>query len=228
MKTKIKILTLFLFFSAFIGQSQRNFEFQHRPNQAGLEYNPLKGFVNSNNNNQTEFPTSLQFGYFGLNEVFNSEGSYNWRAVDRRIEAALLNGCQYILRFYIDYPGRVENIETNYKMPDFLKNVVEKHTYSGNTFNHGYSPNYNDPRLMTALLEFIEALGDKYNGKPAIALIDVGLVGRWGEWNYATVAQGVPVESRITPENGNRIYRAFETAFPYRVCLLPMILPFQF
>jgi hypothetical protein len=43
----------------------------------------------------------------------------------------------------------------------------------------GFTPNYGSPALTTALVQFVEALGRKYDGDNRIAFIHLGLLGFW-------------------------------------------------
>lgn len=202
---KLSLMMMFLFFSSFLSiNAQTSWtDLTYSENQASIEYNPLKGFVNSNNSNLTNFPTSLQFGYFGLNEVFKGWGNYDWTPVETKMNAALSTGNQYYLRFYIDYSG------SPYALPSFLNSLVTSYAYTGD--GGGNSPDYNDADLMKALQEFIAAFGAKYNNDPRLAFADIGLVGRWGEWNYNSA---VPVASQINQTNRELIFTAYKNAFP--------------
>ena len=57
------------------------------------------------------------------------------------------------------------------------------------------SPDYSDPRLVTALEAFITALGRRYDGDPRIGFITLGLIGFWGEWHTW------PYDGWTQPEN---------------------------
>ncbi|MEC8425773.1 MAG: DUF4832 domain-containing protein, partial [Myxococcota bacterium] len=65
--------------------------------------------------------------------------------------------------------------------PDFLADTVAVQAYADH--GGGLSPDYSDPALREAMLAFIDALGAAYDGDPRLALIQVGLLGFWGEWH---------------------------------------------
>jgi hypothetical protein len=43
----------------------------------------------------------------------------------------------------------------------------------------GFTPDYGSPPLLTTLVQFVEALGSKYDGDNRIAFIHLGLLGFW-------------------------------------------------
>ncbi len=46
-------------------------------------------------------------------------------------------------------------------------------------------PVLDDPKVLAAHLDFIDRLGDRYDGHPDIDHIDLGTVGWWGEWHMS-------------------------------------------
>ena len=44
-----------------------------------------------------------------------------------------------------------------------------------------WEPDYKDPVFLTKLDRFLAAMGKRYNGNPAVAFIDIGTFGMWGE-----------------------------------------------
>lgn len=49
-------------------------------------------------------------------------------------------------------------------------------------------PDYRDATLQREHARLIGALGDRYNGHPAVDHVDIGTVGCWGEWNTACLS----------------------------------------
>src|SRR5690242_15752843 len=68
--------------------------------------NPLKGFArfySPGANQNTGYPHSLTWGYFGLSEVMTNPGncgSYDWSIVDNMLNETASNGNQAAIRFY--------------------------------------------------------------------------------------------------------------------------------
>jgi hypothetical protein len=53
------------------------------------------------------------------------------------------------------------------------------HSWYAEFTGGGFTPDYGSPPLMTALVQFVEALGSKYDGDNRIAFIHLGLLGFW-------------------------------------------------
>ena len=70
-------------------------------------------------------------------------------------------------------------------------------------------PDLDDPVVLERHLDFIKRLGERYDGHPDIAHIDLGSVGWWGEWHMSN-AKGV---SMPTPETQQKIVDAWLAAF---------------
>ena len=144
--------------------------------------NPLKGFmpyIGQYNTFPRDFPHSIEWFYIPLKDVQTDYNTFNWQLLENRLNEIAGRGHHAIFRFYIDYPDQP------YGMPNFLSDVP-KNSYSdyGNgTNNTSYSPDYGDSRLQLAILNFIQALGQRCDGDPRIGFVQVGLIGFWGEWH---------------------------------------------
>jgi len=142
--------------------------------------NPLKGFVPYDNApGKANFPYSLEWFYIPLSNLMSADKTFNWAPMERHFAAIAARGHQAVMRVYLDYPGQTPGI------PKFLLDEgLKTQTYDGRK-NNGKSltPDYEDPRLRTALKDFIAAFGAKYDGDPRIGFITIGLLGYWGEWH---------------------------------------------
>ncbi|PAF38315.1 hypothetical protein CHH58_02460 [Terribacillus saccharophilus] len=149
--------------------------------------NPLKGFLPFSDSlewqtDYNQMPYSMEFFYIPLNDIMTNFNEYDWSKLESRINDIASRGNQVIFRVYLDYPQKQSGI------PHFLLDLgLETKDYSynsnGGPIGTSVAPDYNDERLNTALLQFIEALGDKYDGDPRIGFIQAGLIGFWGEWH---------------------------------------------
>lgn len=144
--------------------------------------NPLKGFV-SYPREQSTFPRSLEWDYTKLSDVMTGPTNFNWAAFDRKLEAAAARGCQFIARFYLEWPGKTTGV------PQYLieAGLLMRRWTNFNTQPSppavDHTPDYEDPRLRAALTNFIHALGARYDGDPRLGFIQLGLLGTWGEWH---------------------------------------------
>jgi hypothetical protein len=138
--------------------------------------NPLKGFVPFDNAN-LEFPHSMEYSYFPVNEIVNEKDTaFNFSIIERKLETVAARGHQMVFRLYFDYPNVKSGIP-QYLIDDGL--VLRKYSEYGG----GYSPDYDDPRMVDLMVRLIVALGAKYDGDPRIGFIKIGLLGFWGEWH---------------------------------------------
>ncbi len=140
--------------------------------------NPLQGFV-PYEGSFTAAPYSMEWFYIPVSAVVTDFGVYNWSVLDASLNSIASRGHQSAFRFYLDYPGEASGV------PEFLlEDGLATNTYNDHD-NQGISlsPDYNDPRLIDELEDFIAALGARYDGDPRIGFIQLGLLGFWGEWH---------------------------------------------
>ncbi|MFC5004626.1 fibronectin type III domain-containing protein [Dactylosporangium cerinum] len=180
--------------------------------------NPLKGFARfyfPGDNQNSGYPRSLAWSYFGLSEVMTSAtncGTYDWSIVDNALNEIASYGNQAAIRLYMEYPGGTGSHPGN-AIPHCFDGHV---TYRNNTFWGTVSPDYDSPYLLSAVSNFIAAFGARYDGDPRIGFINLGLVGLWGEWHTwpfdTDTADGYP-NLMPTDAHGAQIIQAFDTAF---------------
>jgi hypothetical protein len=140
--------------------------------------NPLKGlaaYMPDNGEDKRRYPSSLNWGYLPLKALMLDWDKFDWAPLEKILNQSTAEGRQIALRVYVEYPEQPSGI------PDFLRKsgIAIRHTKQWNT----ESPDYDDPRTLKALSNFIHAWGAKYDGDPRIAFITLGLVGLWGEWH---------------------------------------------
>jgi len=70
-------------------------------------------------------------------------------------------------------------------------------------------PDLDDPIILERHLDFIRRLGERYDGHPDIAHVDLGSVGWWGEWHMSG-AKGIRMPK---PETQRKIVDAWLAAF---------------
>ena len=170
--------------------------------------NPLKGFMPYQGS--YAFPHSLEWFYLPLKDLQTGYSTFTWDALDAHLTAIAARGHQAIFRVYLDYP------DVAYGVPDFLSSV-SKHAYTdyGNgTDATSYSPDYSNPDLQRAVLNFIAALGARYDNDPRVGFITAGLLGFWGEWHTYPYDTWAPA-----PAFMNQVLDAFQSAFPHTMVL---------
>lgn len=144
--------------------------------------NPLKGFV-PYLRADTTFPHSLDWDYTKLSELMTGPTNFNWAPFEAKLADAASRGHQFFARFYLEWPGKKTGV------PQFLIDAgLTMRTWTNTNTQPfppavDHTPDYEDPRLRTALTNFINALGRRYDGDPRLGFIGLGLLGTWGEWH---------------------------------------------
>jgi hypothetical protein len=180
--------------------------------------NPLKGFARfyfPGDNQNSGYPRSLAWSYFGLSEVMTSAtdcSAYNWSIVDSALNETASYGNQAAIRFYMEYPGGTGSHPGN-AIPHCFDGHV---AYRTNTYWGTTSPDYDSQYLLDGVTDFIKAFGTRYDGDPRIGFIHLGIVGLWGEWHTwpfdTDTADGYP-NLMPTDAHAAQIVQAYDTAF---------------
>ncbi|MFC4122865.1 fibronectin type III domain-containing protein [Nonomuraea zeae] len=181
--------------------------------------NPLKGFARfywPGSDQNTGYPHSLTWSYFGLSEVMTDPADcskYNWSVLDAALTEIASYGNQAAVRFYLEYPGGSGSHPAN-AIPHCFDGHV---TYRTNTYWSTTSPDYDSPYLLDALGDFIAAFGARYDGDPRIGFIHLGLIGLWGEWHtwpFDTDTGGDTYPNFMpTDAHAAQILQAYDDAF---------------
>ena len=155
--------------------------------------NPLRGFYTNYDWGEPvyDFPASLEFAYIPLSELMSGPSNFTFdTGLEPRLVAAEQRAHQLIFRPYIDYPNKASGL------PSFLEDQVEMRSYSDH--GGGMSPDYNNSQLREALSSFIQAFGQAYDGDNRIAVIQLGLLGFWGEWHTWPHSEWFPGDEYLT------------------------------
>ncbi len=142
------------------------------------EGNPLKGLLTNPDWGApvAELPHSLEFAYVPLADLMDGPQSFSFETgLEPRLEAAEGRDNHLVLRVYLDYPAGESGV------PDWLSEQIACTPYT--SYGGGCSPDYSDPDLQSAVLDFISALGSTYDGDPRLGFVQLGLLGYWGEWH---------------------------------------------
>lgn len=147
--------------------------------------NPLKGLVPyAGTANPDNFPHSMEFNYFPLSAVVTGPEHYDWRILDRFLDAVAARGHQAIFRFYAEYPGKKNSLPEFLFSDGGLKLLrSERKSTPPRPPVEIETPDYKNAALRQMLTQFVKALGARYDGDPRIGFITAGLLGHWGEWH---------------------------------------------
>jgi len=188
--------------------------------------NPLKGFMPFTDAYSSKdapiannFPHSLEWFYVPLKNLMNGPDSFTFETgLEPTLNDIASRGHQAVFRVYLDYPHRFSGIPP-FLLAGGLK--VRPYSFFGNLPGEGKSPDYDDPKLISALETFIAEFGRRYDGDPRIGFITVGLIGFWGEWHtwpmdgYTdSLKNGVPGEDWMPSQAKQiRVLKDFDQAF---------------
>src|SRR5436190_4094123 len=165
--------------------------------------NPLKGFT-PYAGSFSNMPYSMEWGYLPLRALMNGPTNFDWSSLEKLLGQIAGRGHQTVFRIYLDYPAQPTGIP-QYVLDAGL--VTRSYTDYGNN-GLSVSPDYENPLLRQALMNFIAALGARYDGDPRIGFITVGLLGFWGEWHTS------PHDSWFASTGvQNQILTAYQAAF---------------
>lgn len=180
-KITIGCATFFILLACFCPQAlsqQPRFEYLPAPID-----NPLKGLVPYSGEKRKLFPHSMEFSYLPLSDLMSDWNEFDWQPLEKLLDDIASRGHQTVFRIWMVYPGHDDGI------PKFLEREGVQVTEWLNTNTQPFppskvrTPDYDDPRTRRALVQFITAMGKKYDGDPRIGFITAGLLGTWGEWH---------------------------------------------
>ena len=176
----------------------------HDGNVEKIAENPLKGLIPAFRAKLNNFPHSMEYFYIGLDKVLKGENRYDWKAFEEELNRVSDQGKHAIFRFYIDYPNRPS------ALPQYMKSKgVKTRSYSNYNNKSSVTPDYNNEYFMGQIVNFVKALGKRYDGDTRIAYGLLGIYGYWGEWhNYPNGKT-----SDMNQKNKDRLLTAFASAF---------------
>ncbi len=103
------------------------------------------------------------------------EGQFNWSILDTPIQRYAAAGKRFAFRFTV-FEG-----DTRQGTPEWVRAAGAKGHMVETFGTTSWEPDYDDPIFLEKLDRFLRAAGEKYNGHPRLAFVDVGTLGIWGE-----------------------------------------------
>jgi hypothetical protein len=151
-------------------------------------------------------PSSVLYARYYWDAFEPSPAVYDWKVLDDAIASAAQGG--QTLAFRIMTCGTERRGDYSPRWLIDLGGRIHKYRRE-KAGREQWTPDFNDPIFLEKHLAFIRALGKRYNGRPEIALVDIGSVGLWGEWHMSGTDVPMP-----TAENADKIIDAYAAAFP--------------
>lgn len=135
-----------------------------------IVYQPFDGDLTNKNHPLTTI------AYFRVDWAYveTAPGVYNWPMIDKALKTAAERGQTLILRVvpYTDVK------DDKFGIPVWFRKMVGK---AKTELSPGWSFDPEDPGYLQYYGGMIRALGQRYDGHPDLELVDVSIVGLWGE-----------------------------------------------
>ncbi|WP_375752404.1 DUF4832 domain-containing protein [Vibrio sp. HN007] len=166
------------------------------------------GFGSTHTNE--EYPEGgINYVRFYWNDVEPEEGQYNFELIDAKIKEIEDKDwpVQVAFRFMTqDEPW------SGSKIPDWLINKGIKGDWVNN--KKTFVPDISDKTYLYYVEKLLNIFGERYDGNPNIAYVDIGMVGSWGEWHQSNFSSIENIEQAYSDEVQNEYVDLHFKAFP--------------
>lgn len=162
---------------------ENNVKIKYEKSGAVLD-NPFMGFAANADYVEAAEQTRMVYVDITWREWEPERGVYAYEQVasDNHLERWISEGKQIVLRFVCDIPGPSDHLD----IPDWLyEETGGDGTHYVGGLGMGYSPNYENAQLIRYHGETVAALGDYFQGSGALAYVELGSLGHWGEWHVS-------------------------------------------
>lgn len=156
---------------------------------AGPDINPLKGW-NSGWWRENEDYASVGFQYIEWGQFEPEDDKFDWKYVEQVLDRPGSKNRHVILQFVVDWDdwdAKNPNGESHYKGPKWLLDRVGQNEGLADPKDPKSrvtrATNYNDPAFIEEASEAIKTLLDHFKEDPRTFVIQVGVLGFWGEWH---------------------------------------------
>jgi len=127
--------------------------------------------------------TVVQFRWY-WDELEPAEGQIRFSLIDSVLERCRANGQK------LNFRVMCQNGEP--RVPLWVRKAGAKGLpYRNDPKN--WQPFYADPVFLEKHASLIRALGERYDGHPDVDFVDIGTVGRWGEWHTSGTGMEMPL-----------------------------------
>ncbi len=131
-------------------------------------------------------PSRVHYARWGWGKLEPDPGRIDYAFLDKELERSRVSGQSYAFRVMCcsTRPGHPYH-------PGWLRRIGGRvlQTRYGTLGAELEVPDLDDPVVLKAHLDFIRRLGQRYDGHPDLAHIDLGSVGWWGEWHMSGSSQ---------------------------------------
>jgi hypothetical protein len=144
--------------------------------------NPYMGWAPWASGGPYQQPHRLAYANVSWRDLEPTKGNYAFSALEteNKFTYWASQGVKVILRINMDYPGSASHMD----IPDWLyEEINHDGTWYDIDWGKGFSPNYENTKLIAYHNALIKALGARYNNDDRIAMIALGSLGHWGEFH---------------------------------------------
>lgn len=178
--------------------------------------NPMKGFAVFYDETETSPDASMEYIEVRFDEIYtyqDGQGGLTTEIFDEKLAKVADRGHSAIVRVYMLNPGYVSETSTGLFLPPALYDELKENgdIYADKTKSGTLEyPDFNSEKLIECMTDFIRLFAARYDGHAAIATIQMGLYGSWGEWNMSGCKN---TDCVMTNENLKRVIEAYVHAF---------------
>jgi hypothetical protein len=126
--------------------------------------------------------SSIAYFRWYWDQLEPEQGHVRWELIDDAMKTAHERGQTLAFRFM--------STDGTQKTPQWLRDLGCK----GMEFNDGRSwqPDYGDPLYLQYMGRLVREAGERYDGHPDLDHVDIGSLGRWGEWHTSGTGMEMP------------------------------------
>jgi Domain of unknown function (DUF4832)/Beta-galactosidase len=172
--------------SACSGQAANMAAFRPTPSDEvlvnpGMGWETFHSFEGDPKNANYPHSSIAYFRYY-WKELEPKPGEYRWELIDEPMKQAAERGQSFAFR--------VMPCNGEPKVPQWLRDMG----CAGKEFEDGKSwqPDYADPLYLKYQGALVKAMAERYDGNPLIDHVDIGSLGRWGEWHTSGTGMDMP------------------------------------
>lgn len=153
--------------------------------------------------------TGIEYDRFYWSELEPKEGVYDYSLIDHAFHVAAQHQPAMNVGLRI---MALDEPQSGSKIPAWLiaKGIKGQWVENGKTF----VPDLTDPIFLSYARKLLMALGQRYDGNPELAYVDIGLVGSWGEWHNSNFSSVPPLAKKYSSDELNRYVDMHFAAFP--------------
>jgi hypothetical protein len=154
--------------------------------------NPFMGLVPAAAGGPYVQPHRLVYMVLSWRDLEPEKGKFAFAEIEKKYKFETWNqqGVKVILRFVLDYGTNQKHMD----IPDWLYQEINGDgTWYDEDVGKGFSPNYDNPKLIAAHQRVMQKLGERYDHDPRVAFLALGSLGHWGEWHtYSDEKVNIP------------------------------------